>query len=235
MNTRTTQLWCAYSGIVFLVLMGVGMVVLAQFVPPPRADDTTAEVVKLYSENPDRLRAGLVTIMLAAIFTAPWTAAISVQLKRIEGHFSPMTYTQLACGAANVLVITFPVMAMIAASFRIDRDPEITQALNDLGWIPFIMVFPPVMMQCLAIAGAIFNAPEQRVLPRWLAYFQVWCAVVLFPALLLPFFKTGAFAWHGIFEFWLAAVVFFGWFVVTTIVLIGAVRRQELRRVEAPA
>ena len=46
------------------------------------------------------------------------------------------------------------------------------------------------------------------------------------PAVLIPFFKTGAFAWHGAMEFWLAAVVFFGWVVVMTIVMFGAIRRQ---------
>jgi hypothetical protein len=225
MNQRS-QLMCAWSGVVFLVMFALGLVALAQFIPPPRANYSLHQVVQLYSQHTDRLRAGLVLMMIAAGFTAPWAGVVSVQLKRIEGAFSPMTYTQLACGAAGVLVILLPVMVMIVASFRPARSPELTQALNDLAWIPFIMVFPPVMIQCLSIAGAILNKPEQDVFPRWLGYFNVWCAVLLLPAVLIPFFKHGPFAWHGIFEFWLAAVVFFGWFLVMTIALLGTIKRQ---------
>jgi hypothetical protein len=117
-------------------------------------------------------------------------------------------------------------MVMIVASFRPERDPQLTQTLNDLAWIPFIMVFPPVMIQALSIAVAILNKPDQDVFPRWLAYFNVWCAVLFLPAVLIPFFKRGPFAWHGLLEFWLAAVVFFGWFAVMTVGLLGAIKRQ---------
>jgi drug/metabolite transporter (DMT)-like permease len=203
------------------------MVALAQFIPPPTAHDTPAQVVALYSRHTDRLRAGLVLMMIGAAFFAPWSASISVQLKRIEGRHTPLTYTQLACGAVGVLVILIPVMVMIVASFRPDRHPELTQTLNDLAWIPFIMVFSPVMVQCLAIGIAVFtDAGEDKVMPRWAGYFNVWCAVLLLPAVLIPFFKTGPFAWQGLFEFWLAAVVFFGWVVVMSIVTIGAIKRQ---------
>jgi hypothetical protein len=224
---RRGQKQCAWCGVVFLVLFAVGMVALAQFVPPPKASDSAQQVVRLYGSHTDRLRAGLVLMMIAAGFTAPWCGVISVQLKRIEGRFSPFAYTQLACGAAGVLVILLPVMVMIVASFRPSRDPQILQTLNDLAWIPFIMVFPPVMIQCLSIAGAILNHDDQQVLPRWLGYFNVWCAVLLVPAVLIPFFKTGPFAWHGIFEFWLAAVVFFGWFAVMTFAVLRAIDAGE--------
>lgn len=227
---RRSQLLCVWSGPLFCVMFGVGMVLLAQFLPPPAANDSVEEVVELYSEHTDRLRAGLVLMMIGAAFFASWSAAISVALKRIEGRASPMTYTQLACGAAGVLVITLPVMVMIVASFRPDRNPEITQTLNDLAWILFIMVFAPVMVQCLSIAVAVLTNPEQRVFPRWVAYFNLWCAFLLLPGSLIPFFKSGPFAWHGILEFWLAAAVFFGWLIVMTTVLLGAVRRQS----EAP-
>jgi hypothetical protein len=231
MNKRS-QLLCVWSGPLFCALFAVGMVALAQFIPPPTAHDSAADVVRLYSEHNDRLKAGLVLMMIAAAFFAPWSGVISVHLKRIEGRFSPMTYTQLACGAVGVLVILMPVMVMIVASFRPGRDPQITQTLNDLAWIPFIMVFSPVMVQCLSIAIAVASDSKQRVFPRWAAYFNFMCAVLLLPAVLIPFFKHGPFAWQGILEFWLAAIVFFGWVVVMTLVLFGAVKRQAEDAIE---
>jgi hypothetical protein len=90
MNQRS-QLMCAWSGVVFLVLFAIGLVALAQFVPPPRANYSLHQVVQTYSRHTNRLRAGLVLMMIAAGFTAPWAGVISVQLKRIEGQFSPMS------------------------------------------------------------------------------------------------------------------------------------------------
>jgi hypothetical protein len=222
----TSQRLCVWSGPLLCLLFAIGLVALAQFIPPPTAHDSLTQVANLYRDHTDRLRAGLVLMMIGAAFFAPWSAVISVQLKRIEGKHTPMTYTQLACGAAMVIVITLPVMIMIAASFRPGRDPALTQTLNDLAWILFIMVFAPVMVECLSIGIAILAGGDQKVMPRWAGYFNMWCAVLLVPAVLIPFFKTGPFAWQGVFEFWLAALVFFGWIVVMTVVAYQAISRQ---------
>ena len=223
---RNSQLLAVWSGPLFCLLFAIGLVALAQFIPPPTAHDTLAQIVALYGRHTDRLRAGLVLMLIAAAFFAPWSAVITVQLKRIEGRYSPMAYTQLVCGAVNVMVILFPVIVMIVAAFRPYRHPELTQTLNDLAWIPFVMVFSAVLVQALAIGIAIINGGDQDVMPRWAAYFNFWIAVLLFPAVLIPFFKTGPFAWQGALEFWLAAAVFFGWIVVMTVVVHGSVTRQ---------
>jgi hypothetical protein len=226
MNLRTQRL-AVWTGPLLCLLFAVGLIGLAQFIPPPRADASLADVARMYSEHTDRLRSGLALMMLGAGFLASWGSAITTQLKRIEGPHSPMTWTNLACTGANVMVVTIPVMVMIAASFRPDRNPEITQALNDLAWIMFVMVFPPVMVQEFSIAAAVFSNEGQKVYPRWVGYFNVWCALLLLPAMLLPFFKTGAFAWHGVLEFWLAGIVFFGWILVMTVATLGAIKQQE--------
>src|SRR5262249_29576238 len=160
----------AWTGPLFCLLFAIGMVGLAQFLPPPRADASAADVYRLYADHTDRLRAGLTLMMVGAGFVASWGSAITTQLKRIEGQHSPMAWTNLACTAANPMVVTPPVMIMIAASFRPERTPDIPQALHDLAWIMFIMVFPPVMVQQLAAAVAVFAHPGQRVFPRWVGY-----------------------------------------------------------------
>ncbi len=223
---RSSQLLAVWSGPLFCLLFAIGLVALAQFIPPPTAHNTLGQIVALYGRHTDRLRAGLVLMLISAAFFAPWSAVITVQLKRIEGRYSPMAYTQLVCGAVNVMVILFPVIVMIVAAFRPYRHPELTQTLNDLAWIPFVMVFSAVLVQCLAIGIAIINGGDQDVMPRWAGYFNFWIALLLFPAVLVPFFKTGPFAWQGALEFWLAAAVFFGWIVVMTVVVHGSVTRQ---------
>jgi hypothetical protein len=226
---RRIQLVCAWCGPVFLVLFGIGLVPLAGFVPPPAANDTAQDVVKLYGEHHSRVQAGLSLMLFSTAFIAPWVAVISTQLRRIrvEG-ITTLVYGQLVAGGAFIFVVVAPVMAMIVASFRPERNPEITQALNDLAWIPFIMVFTTLMAQMLVVAGAIFVDAKEEVFPRWVGYVSAWCAVLLSPAVLIPFFKNGPFAWHGIFQFWLAATLFFGWFAVMSLALIKAIRNEPV-------
>src|SRR5262249_20233294 len=112
------------------------------------------------------------------------------------------------------------------ASYRPERNPEITQALNDLGWLPFIMNWPPALIQCLAIGFAIFGA-KHEVWPRWLGYFNVWCAFIFCAGGLAVLFENGVFAWNGLLACWMAAVFFGVWFIVMTWQLWVSIRDSE--------
>jgi hypothetical protein len=58
-------------------------------------------------------------------------------------------------------------MVMITAAFRPDRNPEVTQALHDLGWMFFTVYVSPLLVQTLAIGTAIVGGGQQTVYPRW--------------------------------------------------------------------
>jgi hypothetical protein len=232
---RRIQLACIWCGPVFLVLFGIGLWPLAGFLPPPAANATPAEVVRLYSEHHTRVQAGLTLMFFSTAFIAPFVAVISNQLRRIriEG-ITTLVYGQLVAGSAFLFVVIAPVMAMIVASYRPERNPEITQALNDLAWIPFIMVFTTLSAQMLCIAAAVLLDRDEAVFPRWVGHVSAWCAVLLVPAVLLPFHKTGPFAWDGIFQFWLAAAIFFGWFAAMSAGLIKTIDNEPALVPAAP-
>jgi len=224
---RRIQLACAWCGPVFLVLFGIGLVPLAGFLPPPAANDTPQQVVKLYTEHHTRVQAGLSLMLFSTAFIAPWVAVISSQLRRIRlPGITTLVYGQLVAGGAFIFVVVAPVITMIVASFRPERNPEITQALNDLAWIPFIMVFTTLMAQMGVVAAAVLLDRHQQVFPRWLGHVSAWCAVALLPAAALPFHKSGPLAWQGILQFWLAAALFFGWFAAMSVALIRAISAQ---------
>lgn len=227
MNTKSQMLclWCGPAAIgVFLV----GFWFIAGLVPPPSPHDSALKIQALYQDHTDLKRLGLVLTMMGGALTGPFAAAIATQMKRIEGRYSPLAYTQLGMGVIGVLLFIFPAFVMEAAAFRPDRDPNLIQALNDVAWLPFIGAFMPAFVQCIALAVCIFKDKSEKVLPRWLGYFNVWVALLFVPAALVNFFKTGPFAWNGVFCFWLPLSVFSLWFVVMTVVLRKAIQEQAV-------
>jgi hypothetical protein len=129
------------------------------------------------------------------------------------GRHSPLAYMQLVGTGLAVVAIIMPTFAFAAASYRPERDPQITQALNDLGWLPFVMNWPAATIQCLAIGFAIFGAVHE-IWPRWLGYFNVWCGFIFAAGGLVVLFKDGVFAWNGLLAFWMVAVFFGLWFLI---------------------
>jgi drug/metabolite transporter (DMT)-like permease len=226
MSTRTQQL-CLWCGPAMIALFMVGFWFVAGLVPPPSPNDSAEEILNLYRDDTDAIRVGLVLCIIAAALIGPFVVVISEQMKRVEGDSHPLADLQRGMGMIGIWVILLPVMLMQAAAFRPDRNPEITLALNDAAWLPFVGIATLFMVECAAIAICVFKDTEERVFPRWLAYFNVWAALLLVPAFLIYFFKTGPFAWSGIFTFWVGLAVLGLWFIVMFIAVRSAIQQQE--------
>jgi hypothetical protein len=224
--SKPIQRAMAWCGLAFVVIFFAGLLI-AGFLPPIPPNDGAAEVARRYQEHTNAIRLGCLLMMIAAAFTIPFTAVVSAQMQRIEGRFTPLCFAQLAAGGIGVLAATLPVLIFSVAAYRPHRDPAMTQAINDLGWFPFIMNFPFATVQCVVIAVAVLSDRNPvPVFPRWVAYFMLWAAVLFAPAGLLTFFKTGPFAWNGLLSFWLAATVFGSWFLVMTWATLRAINCQ---------
>jgi hypothetical protein len=227
------QLICLWCGPAAAVLFGVGFWMLARLLPPPSPADSARQVVDLYSHNTNGLRLGVLVMQVAGALLGPWVAAITTQLKRIEGRDSPFTYTNLGLGMLTLVVFVLPPMAWQAAAFRPERDPASVQALHDFGWLAFIGIFSFPTIQCLAIAMCVLIDPDQRILPRWFGYFSLWVAIGFAPAATIYFFKSGPLAWNGIVPWWLPIGVFFAWMIVTTAVVRSAIQHQATSEIHA--
>jgi hypothetical protein len=66
-------------------------------------------------------------------------------------------------------------------------------------------------------------------MPRWVGFMNLWVAVLFIPGGFLTFFKTGPFAWNGVFVYWIPLVVFLGWYLVMVVLL----RQGALRAARA--
>jgi hypothetical protein len=221
------QRLCAWSGIVCVTLF-FGAFALADFIPPLKPHMSPEAIASHYQDHTTGIRIGGVIMLISGLFYAMFTAVISAQMRRIPGIHVSAVYAQLAAGAFACLTFSVPGMLLEVVAFRPDRDPQMTQMLNDMFWILLIMPWPPFLAQNWSFAYAIFTDPRDSPLfPRWLAYVNIWAVIVFTPAVLLPFFKHGPFSWAGIFVIWIPAIVFIAQFIANTTCLLKAIRDEE--------
>jgi hypothetical protein len=233
MNPQMTfQRICAACGIICPLLFFFGLLI-AGFLPPLAPGLPAADVAAYYQAHTTGIRIGAALIFLSSMFYVWFTAVISGQMRRIPGVHPTVRNAQLAAGSFACLTFLVPAMLFSVTAFRPDRSADATMLLNDMSWIILVIAWPPFMAQFIAFAFAILSDPSPTpVFPRWLAYADIWVCILFTPAILLPFFKTGPFAWNGLIVFWLPAVVFGTLFIANTVCLFRAIKTEELATAE---
>lgn len=233
MNTKY-QLWSVWAGPVFLVLYIIAFCLIAGFVPPTDPSMSEAELFDFYQQNRNWIRAGQLLGMVFSALLMPWFAVISVQMARIEGRFPVLAATQF--GGGVLLVVYFILCSMLwqAAAYRADLDPHVLRTFHDFSWITFVMVYPTYVLQVFAIALVGFmDRSEQPTFPRWVCFFNLWVGVAVVGSSLVPFFKTGPFAYNGLFAFYIPVTFFIIWLVIMSALLQKAVKRQAYEHAES--
>ena len=94
------------------------------------------------------------------------------------------------------------------------------------------MVFPLITAHLSVAAATLGDQRSVPVFARWVGYLNLWMAVLLAPGVLVLFFKTGPFAWNGLFAFWFPLVLFLTWLAIMCVLLLRALnaqRQDELR------
>lgn len=193
-----------------LVIFLVGFAVVAGFVPPPSPGWSAERITEFYSENTTSIRIGmLMTLFGSGIALLPFLTAASAQIRKIEGR--PAVLAPMQMGGAVALVSIFQVIGLLwlLGTYRLDRDPGITQAMVDYGWFAWTMFIITYEIQwiCMAIAS-FMDVRERPVWPRWAGYTFLWTALAGPGGLCAVFVKDGPLAWNGLLGFWIPAAAF---------------------------
>lgn len=222
-----TQKLCACSGFAVVIVFMTGFWLIAGFIPPPSPSLDAAQIGDYFRANSTGIRVGMVVAMFGAGLTGPWVAAMTFQLKRIEG-WSVLVLTQFALGTLLVLEFIIFLIFWEVAAFRPDRSNDSIQLFNDLAWVGFIGLTSTAIIQLSVFAAIILRDKSERpILPRWAAYANIWIALAFTPGGWNCLFHGGPIAWNGILSFWIAMFAFLSWFVVNAYVCLRAVRRHE--------
>lgn len=225
----TTQRLCAWCGVLCSLLWLAGFWPIAHYFVPHSPLWTPDEVATFFRTDTVRIRIGLIIFALGSVLYLPWTAAIATQMKRIEGEHSPLTWTQFGLGSIFVWVFFLPVMIWFCCAFRPEEtSPELLQRMNDMAWLTFLNPVWIVFFQGIAIGIVILQDKRSLpIFPRWFGFFNIWAMIIFLPGELIPLFKSGPFAWNGLFAWWIPLPVFVSWMISMTYFLLEAIKRQE--------
>jgi hypothetical protein len=227
MGVRGEQL-CAWAGPLTIVLFVGSWTVCVGWLQPPSPSLAPEAVAAIYQDNTFGIRLGMLLLMYAGGMSAAFNAIIMVHMLRMQGPSPALAYTQLAAGTASVLLFVIPAQIYGAVAYRPDRLAEITQFGNDVGWFILDMVNSTAVVQVLALGVATLSDQRERpIFPRWFGFFNLWVAVLFLPVSLLTFFKTGPFAWSGVFGWYLGLIAFGTWYFVAFYVLQKAIRERD--------
>jgi hypothetical protein len=212
-----------------LATLLIGFWALSGFFTPPSPTESAEQIAQMYAQDHTRIRLGLLLSMLAAALLVPWSTAIAIQARRGEGQWSPLPFVQMLCSIGFSLEFIFPIMVWQAAGYRDELSPEVIRALNDVSWLCFVGLTSTAVLQTFALGTSILlDRHAIPVFPRWAGYLNVFAGIMFMPGSLCVFFKTGPFAYDGIFA-WYLPVAFFAivWMPVNSVLCLQAIARQE--------
>jgi hypothetical protein len=212
--TRRTEMYCALSSIVGIVILLVGIWPIAGLLPVPSPNYSAQQIADFYRTDTVRLRVGLFVMLIGVFSYGPLCVAISRRMRRMSPRQSALASVQLSAATVGWVFLFLPFLIMSATAYRPQRAPEITQGMNDIAWFVLVMDFVPFCVQYLAIAIAVFaDRSPVPVFPRWVAYLNLWVVVLFIPTGVITFFKTGPLTYGGILGFYIPLAVFAVWLV----------------------
>lgn len=199
--------YAAVTGPIAVVVTLTGWLIAGMLPLPMGPGESTADIVAFFVDDANRVRAGFVISSIGVVLMLPMLALISLHLFRMDRENPLLAFLQLVTAAATMVINMFPQLIFAIAAFRTDRDPGDIMLLNDLAWLMLFTGIAPFMVQNVAIGVAILR-DKTATFPRWVAWLNFFVAFSFIPDVLAFFFKTGPFAWNGIFVFWLALTTY---------------------------
>jgi hypothetical protein len=225
---RKIQMACAWTGPLLVALWGFGAVVFAHIIPANTPQRSVADVVGSYTGNLTGIRIGMAMIMFGSGLLIPWGISLATQTRRASPDRPILFHIQVACSVGACMLGVMICLAGGLAAFRPGQiSGEITQLLNDVMWFCWVIPGSYFEVWCIVVAVAILGDRAARpVFPRWSGYFNIFVACSYVPGFMGLFFKSGPFAYNGLFVWWIPTVMFFFWILPMTALTIRAIRNE---------
>jgi len=218
--------WC---GPIFMTIFFFLWGVLAKNLPPAGADLDAAQITAHYLGNRMDIIIGMSVCMVGGAFYMPWGCAVSRVMRRIEGPDGLLANLEMMGATITCAPIIVACGIWLTASLEAPQLPQnIVHLLYTLGWMIIDLAYMVTTFQIFAV-GVVFlrDKRERPLMPAWVCWWGFVTCAAFFPVSLIPFFKTGPFAFHGMFNFWIAFFTWYIWVSAVSWYVIKAIRRLE--------
>ena len=218
--------WC---GPIFMAVFFYFWGILCHNMPPIGADVTPAQIAAHYLENNLALRVGMSVCMVGAAFYMAWGCAVARVMRRIEGPDGLLSSLEMMGATITVCPLLIACGIWLTAAMEASiLTPELIHTLYYMGWMIIDLAYMVTTFQIFAICVVFLrDTRAEPLMPAWVCWWGFFTCATFFPVSLIPFFKTGPFAFQGVFNFWVAFFAWYAWVFATSFYVIRAVGRVE--------
>lgn len=223
-----------YTGLVLIVMSLVGLGFLIGYLDPPNPALSAETFILRAQENQLSMLLGVTVLNVFWSFWVIWGTPFAIYIRRMER--SPLlTWAWIGLTAVlSALIIMIP-MSFAVMVFRVDN-PAIVQAFNDLAMFLIVYSVPVFAIWMFVLGFAILrDTSTTPSLPRWSGYYTLFGGFLMAPGCLVVFFKAGPFAYNGLLGYWLVVLDFFLWMAIISVLLLKAMKRDEIELKESRA
>jgi hypothetical protein len=230
MSTRT-QAILVYWAWAFASLYFFAYYFLIKLLPLPPATLSATQVAEFYARNSTEIEIGAAICSWTGAFTIPLAIVIALQMIRLEKGFPIWSIVQCAGGVMMSVFTVLPPMFWGVAAFTPGRSPDVTLTMHEFGNLAFIATDQYFIFQFIALAIVCLKpqSAEHSPFPRWLGFLTLWAAFTIEIGVAAFLFKTGPFAWNGLFVYWIPLIMYGAWFVAVSLNLLRALKRQSVQ------
>lgn len=198
------------SPIAYLLMLGLGWVLLAQWVPPVSPALSTRAYADEFLDHRSQIMGAAVVLMISTMCIMPFMGYLTIAVRRIEGRSGLLAMVMVISSTAFITLNFLTGAAFALAVFRPDRDPGLVQFAGDAGYFLFLGGTPTFLLifAVLAYAGLVVQGRNTVILPRWLGWGCALTLMLFLPEIMLFFFRSGPFAYDGLFGFWIPTAIF---------------------------
>lgn len=232
-----SQIALVWWALILAIVFGVAFGVFLHMIPPPSASMSSEEVKSWYLAREGEIKIGAMISSWTAAFMVPLFVVIAAQMRRIEVGFPVWTVLTAVGGGLTSVLLVIPPIIFGAAAYNADRGADATASIHDLGVLMLVttdqyFVFPWVAMIVISLRR---GAPANWPFPRWYGYLNIWF-IALFELGAPAFnFDSGPFSWRGLFVYWSPFTLFGVWVLLTSWLLLRALKQQLAVELVAPA
>ncbi|MGH7966756.1 MAG: hypothetical protein ACRERD_33845 [Candidatus Binatia bacterium] len=221
-----SELFGAWSGVLFAVVYVILMAVVARMLPPPSPIFTPEQLAAYWAERPG-ITFGASAVAFFSFLLITWSAGLTIMLARIEGNAPFWTIVQAMGGALTGWVFISTPVRLVLAGFRGIDDPVALQSVVDSAWLDLTMTYVVTSVQYWAIGiVGLMDKRENPLFPQWLCYLTILSGAVWMTYSGIPWNRTGPLAWDGLVGLYVAFTAFLGTMVVLSIYMIKDVRKR---------